>query len=83
MAPPQCHLVGQRDYREGAILGLMELLTGKLSKQDFAKKFTKELQASSPCEVQFDEAQFGLRVAALIVDAVRAQSVLRDFSRLH
>lgn len=53
---------GQHDDREGAILGLMELLTGKLSKQEFAKKFTKELQASSPCEVQFDEAQFGLRV---------------------
>lgn len=43
-------------------MGLVELLTGNLSKNGFAKKFTKAIKAVAPSTVYFDEAQFGLRL---------------------
>lgn len=43
-------------------MGLVELLTGNLSKSGFAKKFAKEIKVVAPSAVySFDEAQFGLR----------------------
>jgi len=43
-------------------LGLIELLTGSLSQNDFAKKAIKVINSLAPSTVLFDEAQFALRV---------------------
>ena len=43
-------------------LGLIELLTGSLSQNDFAKKATKVINSFAPSKVLFEEAQFALRV---------------------
>jgi hypothetical protein len=45
-----------------SILGLIELLTGNLSKKDFAKKLTKELMTIEPLTVHRSDAHLRAEV---------------------